>query len=307
MGLQTIIICKGLPGSGKSTWSLEYLRKHPGQVKRVNKDLIREMLDGTVGQFDEEKMVLSIRDFIIEKALSKHFDVVVDDTNFKDTHYFAICDAAKRVGNVRVFEKYFDITLKEALARNKGRLHPVPESIITQMFETNIKNKHMELRDVYFGAKSEYLKEENLKARLEPGLGEAIIIDLDGTLALNFTLRDYYDLDRLGEDTLNTVVAELIELYSDAGYFILLVSGRDEQGRAKTEEWLHRYNISYDHLYMRSAGDIRNDVIIKKEIYDQQIKGKYNVRLAVDDRKKVSRMFREELGIPVFQIDDVDF
>src|SRR5512135_2348779 len=139
MGLQTIIVCKGLPGSGKTTWALDYLRKHPGKIKRVNKDDLRTMLDGTAGNFDEEKMVLSIRDFVIEKALCKHFDVIVDDTNFKDTHWFAICDAAKRVGNVRVFEKYFDVPIKEAIARNKNRPHPVPESIIMQMYETNIK------------------------------------------------------------------------------------------------------------------------------------------------------------------------
>lgn len=306
MSLQTVIILKGLPGSGKSTWALDYLRKHP-DFKRVNKDLLRTMLDGTVGDFQEEKMVLSIRDFCIEKALCKHFNVIVDDTNFKDAHYFAICDAAKRVGNVRVFEKYFDISLKDALARNKERPHPVPESIITKMWETNIKGKHVELRDVYFGAKQEFLREENLKARMEPELGEAIIVDLDGTLALNFTLRDYYDLDRLDEDTLNVIVSELIELYSGAGYFVLLVSGRDDQGQVKTEEWLNRYNISYDHLFMRAAGDTRNDTIVKREIYDQQIKGKYNVRLAIDDRKKVCRMWKEIYGIPVLQLDDVDF
>jgi len=307
MGLQTVIVCKGLPGSGKTTWALDYLRKHSGKIKRVNKDDLRTMLDGTVGNFDEEKMVLSIRDFVIEKALCKHFDVIVDDTNFKDTHWFAICDAAKRVGNVRVFEKYFDIPIKEALARNKNRPHPVPESVIMQMYDTNIKGRHMELRDVYFGAKQEYLKPEFQKSRMEPKLPCAIIVDIDGTLALNFNLRDYYDLERLEEDTVNETVVELIKMYCDAGYQILLVSGRDEQGREKTEHWLHRYYIIHDHLFMRAAGDTRNDTIVKRELYDQYIKSKFNIIVAIDDRKKVCRMWKEIYGIPVLQLDDVDF
>jgi hypothetical protein len=58
---------------------------------------------------------------------------------------------------------------------------------------------------------------------------------------------------------------------------------------------------------MRADGDSRGDVIVKKEIYDLFIKGKYNVMLAIDDRKKVCRFWREDLGIPVLQLDDVDF
>ena len=305
--MRTVIICKGLPGSGKSTWSLDYLKKHPGQTKRVNKDEIRTMLDGSIGNFEDEKIVLSIRDFVIEKALSSHFDVVVDDTNFRDTHFYAICAAAKRVGNVRVFEKYFEVSLKDALARNKARAKQVPEDVIIKMFETNIKGRPIELRDLYFGPKAEYLREENLKARMEPGLPKAIIVDIDGTLALNFSMRDYYDVERIGEDSLNSTIADLIALYHKSGHTIIMVSGRDEETRDRTAEWLMKYRISYEKLLMRPAGDSRSDTIIKKEIYDEFLKGRYNVILAIDDRRKVCRLWREELGIPVLQLDDVDF
>jgi predicted kinase len=307
MGMQTVIVLKGLPGSGKSTWALDYMRKHPDKVKRVGKDFLRTMLDGSNGNFDEEKMVLSIRDFVIEKALSSKFDVIVDDTNFKDKHFFAICAAAKRVGNVRVFEKYFEVSLKDSLARNKTRPNPVPEDVVIKMFETNVKGRHIETRDLYFGPKGEFYKEENIKARMESGLPKAIISDLDGTLALNFSMRDYYDVERIGEDSLNTTVADLVNLYHKNDHSIILVSGRDEEAREKTFEWLLKYRVPYERLLMRPAGDSRGDVLVKKGIYDEYIKGKYNVILAVDDRKKVCRMWKEDLGIPVLQLDDVDF
>jgi predicted kinase len=307
MSMQTVFVLKGLPCSGKSTWALDYLRKHPDQVKRVGKDFLRTMLDGSNGNFDEEKMVLSIRDFVIEKALSEHFDVIVDDTNFKDKHFYAICAAAKRVGNVRVFEKYFEVSLKDSLARNKTREHPVPENVITKMFESNVQGKHIELRDLYFGPKGEFYKEENLKARMEAGLPKAIIVDIDGTLALNFSMRDYYDTERIDEDSLNITIADLVRMYERNDYFIILVSGRESAARVKTSEWLIKYGVPFDCLLMRADGDSRGDVIVKKEIYDLFIKSKYNVMLAIDDRKKVCRFWREDLGIPVLQLDDVDF
>ena len=39
-----LIMTKGLPASGKSTWAKQYLDDNPG-TKRVNKDDLRAMLD----------------------------------------------------------------------------------------------------------------------------------------------------------------------------------------------------------------------------------------------------------------------
>lgn len=39
-----VIILKGLPGSGKSTWAKEQLEKYPGRYKRICKDDLRAML-----------------------------------------------------------------------------------------------------------------------------------------------------------------------------------------------------------------------------------------------------------------------
>jgi predicted kinase len=300
--MKTIHVLKGLPGSGKSTYALEQLRKHPGKIKRVNKDDLRRMLDGVGDDFEEEKIVLSIRDFIIEKALASDFDVIVDDTNFKDKHFYAICDCAKRVGNVRVYEKFFDVELKTALERNSKRPKPVPEGIIRQMWETNIKGKKIETRDLYFGFKNEYYTQINVASDKK-----AIIVDVDGTLALNLSNRDYYDSDRFEDDTLNVVIADLVRLYHDAGHAILIVSGREFNKFEVTKNWLQKYNVPHEMLLMRETGDSRSDTIVKKEIYEKFIKDKYDVMFAVDDRRKVVRMWREQLEIPVLQLDDVDF
>lgn len=298
--MKTIFFLKGLPASGKTTWSINYVKAHPS-TKRVSKDELRRMFHGCNDNFENEKTILAIRDYSIEKGLVDGFDIIVDDTNFKDKHYYAICDIAKRVGNVQVIEKYFDISLKEALSRNANRLNKIPENVIIQLYETNVKNKHIEIRNAYFAHKGQHFFNT-----YNPNLSKAIIVDIDGTLSIN-TSRDYYDLTRVEEDIPNKVICELIEIYSLVDHKILLVSGRDESARQLTINWLNSNLIKYDLLLMRPIGDSRSDTIVKKELFELHIKDKFNVVFAVDDRKKVCRMWREQLNIPVFQLDDVDF
>jgi hypothetical protein len=60
------------------------------------------------------------------------------------------------------------------------------------------------------------------------------------------------------------------------------------------------YAVSYNYLVMREQGDSRKDTIVKKEMFDKYIKGKYNVLYVVDDRPCVCRMW--SLGLKVMQV-----
>jgi len=57
---------------------------------------------------------------------------------------------------------------------------------------------------------------------------------------------------------------------------------------------------------MRPAGDIRKDVLIKQEIYEREIKDKYNVLFVLDDRQSVVDGWRS-LGLTVFQVAEGQF
>ena len=39
-----VIICRGIPASGKSTWAKQFINEHPNYI-RVNKDDIRAMMN----------------------------------------------------------------------------------------------------------------------------------------------------------------------------------------------------------------------------------------------------------------------
>ena len=81
-----MIMTKGLPASGKSTWAKKMIDNNPGVYKRANKDDLRMMLDNSKWSKSNEKFVLQIRDEIILQSLVNGKHVIVDDSNFAPIH-----------------------------------------------------------------------------------------------------------------------------------------------------------------------------------------------------------------------------
>jgi hypothetical protein len=135
-----------------------------------------------------------------------------------------------------------------------------------------------------------------------------VIFDLDGTFAL-LGERNPYDASRSEADELNAAVHFVYEAirrgFPDTA--IILVSGREDRWRPQTERWLARHGIAYDGLFMRRRGDRRKDVVVKREIYEEHIEGRYTVRVVFDDRDQVVRLWRDDLGLPCFQVAWGDF
>lgn len=295
----TIVLLKGLPASGKTFWTINEMKQFPGKYKRVNKDLLRTMLDGDIRSPKNESFIQKVREHIVERALYDGMDVILDDTNFGEGNWESMCFIAKKIGNVRVFEKYFPISVKEAIARNAGRPNPVPDHVIEGMYDKYIKHTKVEIRDSYFSTTTK------VSRVLAPSiLTPAIIVDIDGTLALNESGRDYYDNTRVIEDTLNWDIAALVRTISEVDYKVLIVTGRPEECRTDTVQWLKDNSVEYEELFMRKTGDYRRDKEIKREIYDMHISPKYHVVYVLDDRPSVSNMFRHDLGLTVLQVDD---
>lgn len=297
--MKSIYFFIGLPGSGKSTEAEKMLRRNKN-LKRVNKDLLRFMLDGEKQDYDSERRItLPIRDYALTTLLGKGYDVVVDDTNMKRHYYDAVCRIAEKIGDVRIVVRFFDTPLEECITRNTKRERPVPEELIRKMHRTYIKSRNGLPEDVYFPPNKKQF-------HIDPELPNAIILDMDGTAALNQGTRDYYDMSRVANDDPNIPVLGVVCLEAAAGTKILVVSGRDDIAKGDTKLWLECHNTPYHALFMRKTGDKRKDMIVKKEIYEREIRGKYNVKYAFDDRPQVCRLWRE-LGITVFQLNDIEF
>lgn len=289
----TLTMCKGLPASGKSTWAKK-LAQHP-QVKRVNKDDLREMVDSSVWSKGNEKEILAIRDDLIYRWLRARYNVIVDDTNLDPKHEERLRFIAKDC-KAEFVVKEFDVTVEEAITRDLARPRSVGERVIRDMYQRYLAPK---VEPVVY---------------VPPADGKpAIICDIDGTLAhmtpegrLRFGKQAPYMWDYVHEDALDPVVSKILDRYADK-YRIILLSGRDEGCRPHTEAWLQQKNVYYQDLFMRAAGDNRDDTIVKRELFERHVHPYYNVHFVLDDRNKVVKMWRDELGLKVLQVADGPF
>lgn len=57
---------------------------------------------------------------------------------------------------------------------------------------------------------------------------------------------------------------------------------------------------------MRPAGNMEKDSVIKRRLYEEHIKGTYNVAYVIDDRNQVVEMWRS-LGLRCLQVANGDF
>ena len=298
-----IIVTYGVPGSGKSRWAKEQVAGNSDRIKRVNKDDLRALLHAGEHTSTNEKFIMKIRDTIIEKAIRGGYDIIVDDTNFPihGFHYDRFCEIARKVGNVTVTEKFFPITLEDALIANLGPFrNPCPEQALKGMFKKYIDPFGMfipTMTSVYF-PKIKMIE-------YDPDLPDCYLVDLDGTTCHGEGLRSMYDWKSVGKDHLDFNVSYTVKQLAERAT-IFMVSGRDEVCRPETEEWLRRFDIPYKALFMRPEKDQRKDTIIKREIFDREFKGKYNVIACFDDRQVVVDAYRS-MGLKVYQVQEGDF
>src|SRR5947208_2488486 len=113
----------------------------------------------------------------------------------------------------------------------------------------------------------------------------AIISDLDGTLA---TLGDRspFDYQSCHRDEINEPIAEIVRRFS-SDHAIILMSGREDTCRELTEKWLQDAGIRFDLLLMRAEDDHRKDSIVKHELYERHVKGRFRVLFVLEDRDQV--------------------
>lgn len=79
--------------------------------------------------------------------------------------------------------------------------------------------------------------------------------------------------------------------FEDVRFFI--VTGRPAKFFGVTRDWLVEHEIQYDHILMRPDGDDRSDSEVKRQLL-QEIQKDYTVWFAVEDRKSVVEMWRQE-------------
>lgn len=125
-----IIICQGIPASGKSTWAKAQC-ENPAWV-RVNKDDIRSMLFPQWNKGREYQVILA-QDSMIGGFMQRHLNIVVDDTNLNPYHVNRIRNMAAETG-YEVEIKTFPIDVEVAVGRDLNRSKSVGRAVIEKMY-----------------------------------------------------------------------------------------------------------------------------------------------------------------------------
>lgn len=296
------MLCVGIPASGKSTWSKDKV-KYDKKWVRVCRDDYRFMLSqAQILDPKGEKLVTKMVENAISAAANARYNVIVDQTNVNIKYLRDMVEFCQNYGDVTF--KIFDIPLKTALERDVARDASVGEDVIKRMYKN-----HLDLFDSNFDFSTRKKKDrmvDNIKWKVNGNIPKAVIFDIDGTLAHNNGKRGYFDWNNVDRDSVDEKVRETLKIYKNAGYEIIVVTGRDGSSEELTKMWLQKHKIPFDHYYTRPEGDFRKDSVVKKEIYENDIKGNFNVLGVYDDRNQVVSMWRS-LGLKCFQVMDGDY
>lgn len=288
---KTMKILVGIPGSGKTTFrnklvteqgavytNMDELRtKHAPILKKEG----RNKFEKFVAQEEQKELRKLLAD---GKSL-----VVVDDTHLTmkgiEHHERLGAEYGYKV-EVVFMEDSFDVVKCHKRNTSRPVEQHVPVYVVEEMAERFL-NVHFQYhtRDVV-------VKKDREKA---------IICDLDGTLC-HFNGRGPFEWHRVGEDTKDEVVSDLIDFYKSTGHVILMTSARDGVCYDLSKGWLERHNVPFDELIMKPENDNRKDVIVKMELYIKHIYENYDVKVAIDDRNVVCKLWRA-VGLKCLQVN----
>lgn len=290
-----LIVLQGCPCSGKSTWAKEYLKDN--EAVYVNRDSIRCELNGGKYTLKKEDEVTAIESYRVIEGLDKGSDVIVDATNLNPK----TIKKWQRLADLKCAEidfKEFYVPIEEAIKRSKARKAEgglyISKAVMTGFYKK------------YY---PERLKEELTDKRkiLKPDftLHPAVICDLDGTLALHQG-RDPFDWAHIPEDAIDPRLEQILKDYCYQGIAIIFVTGRPERARAATEKWLFDHELYSYKLYMRADNDFSHGDDYKRKVYNDHIKGDYDVYCVFEDSNKCVKMWRDE-GLLTCQVENSDY
>lgn len=130
---------------------------------------------------------------------------------------------------------------------------------------------------------------------------EIVIFDIDGTLA-DVSERIHHVRKKpknwnaffqgMAQDKAIHSMVRLCNILYASGIHIILCSGRSEEHRQQTIDWLAQQGVSYHALLLRKDNDRRTDSVVKREMLANLDKTK--ILFVVEDRSRVVEMWRSE-------------
>lgn len=283
-------ICVGMSGSGKSTLAKKLVDEE--NYLEISRDHFREVLFGDDYKFtraNEKKIEEEVLKTWIEVIKFKP-NVIVSDTNLNPKYRQLWVDRALENGYTYEFIP-MEISLEDAYKRNIKRGN--------KALDQNILNLQYARWLDFKRSRGEFPPKYHPKSDTQ----KVVLCDIDGTVC-EINGRGPYEWDKVDTDLPRTEVINLLSAYvRQENLAIIFVSGRSDVSAAKTKLWLETHlpeDVSQRiiALYMRNKKNTYlDDKIHKQQVFMNSIADNYNVLLAIDDRPKIVRLWKD-LGIP---------
>ena len=133
-----IVLCRGIQGSGKSTWAKQWVLEDPEHRVRFNNDEIRNML-GKYWVPSREHLVTDIKKDFMVSAMEFGYDIVIDNMNLnpKEVEYYKdLVDSTLGYVNCCSLEfQDFFIPLEVCIERDSKRENPIGKEIIEATYQ----------------------------------------------------------------------------------------------------------------------------------------------------------------------------
>lgn len=146
-----IIICQGLPASGKSTWAKQWASEDSKHRVRFNRDDIRNML-GDYWVPSREKLIDSIYDSFMNEAMLSGYDIVIYNMNLNRKtlaeikQYVSEFNEWIKLSPLDIhytieFKTFLDVPLETLIERDSKRENPIGEKVIRDLYN-KYKNEY---------------------------------------------------------------------------------------------------------------------------------------------------------------------
>jgi len=296
-----LIIFVGVSGSGKSVLARQWVNEGHGDVVRLNRDNLRTMLYQDVSWLEhEDDLIRPVEREMARVALKKGKSVIVDDTNCVRRTRTSWQELAREL---HVILRVITMTTPLKICIERDAARPGKECVGKEVILLQFGDLNRMVVDPNLVTRPMRDKEQLLNKCWDVRLPGAkwVLVDMDGTLANCFDVRNAYD-ERVLLDKPYPVVVEWVRvLYQE--HNVLILSGRKERSGDDTCTWLEREGVPFDHMLMRATPDNRPDRIVKKELLDMflQIFKKEEIAFVLDDRPVVVRTWKEN-GLTVYPV-----
>lgn len=137
-----LIVCMGLPASGKSTYAKKLIIDSPDTYVRINFDELRETLFCGIWSKDKEFMLRELADSIVDIVFLEGKIAILDNTNITKPQQSMIESIKAFHGdNVEIeYVSFFDVPIEDLIERDIKREKSVGKDVIMRLYNTAKKN-----------------------------------------------------------------------------------------------------------------------------------------------------------------------